>query len=184
MGTGKHGLRLLALRDVHRDPDGALGWIGWVDGLAAHLADHGGPILAAQLQLALVGVAGGQLRIASAADLFPRSVAGVPPARGAAHQFTRLVAQHLLKVVVAAGQAPVAQEHDPHHCAVKEQLLFTHRCAQCSLRTLLLVDVVQDPDGTFGCVVRVDEPPGQAAPEQAAVAPAQLALDAERLALG
>lgn len=86
-------------------------------------------------------------------------------------------------MVVAAGQAPVSQENNAHHRTVEQQLLFAHRSAQCGLGTLLLVDVIKNPDRTLGGIQRVDQPTGQAAPEQATIAAAQLALHAERLSL-
>ena len=78
MGASQRGLGLLALGDVHRDPDGALRRVGRVDGFAAHFANDGGAVLAAQLHLAFVGDACGQGWIAALADFFPRFIAGIP----------------------------------------------------------------------------------------------------------
>ena len=113
----------------------------------------------------------------------PGRIIGIPPARGAAQEFSRLVPQHLLKVMVAARQAPLAQENNAHHGAVKQQLLFAHGSVQGRLGALVLVDVVHDPDGAFRRVLRIDEPPCEAGPEQRAIAALQLALLPEGLAL-
>lgn len=181
--SGQGGLGLLALGDVHGDPDRALGRVGRVDELGAHFADHGRAVAAAQLDLAFVVVPGHQVRVAAAAHVFPARIAGVPAARRAAQQLAALVAQHLLEVAVAACQVPVAQEDDAHHGVVEQELLLVLGSAQGCLGALLLVDVVQDPDGALGGVVRVDEPPREAAPERAAVASAQRALGAKGLPL-
>ena len=184
VGTGQRCLGLFALGDVHRDPDGALRGVGGVDGLAANLADHRGAVLAAEFHFAFIGLTGCQAWIAAAAHLLPSLVAGVPAARRTAHEFAGLEPQHLFKVVVAPGQAPVTQKHNAHHGAVEQQLLFAFSRAERGLGAFLFVDVVEDPDGAFGGVVRIDEPAREAAPEKRAVTAAQLAFHSEGLPLG
>ena len=65
-------------------------------------------------------------------------------ARRGTRQLARFVAQHLLEMVVAAGQSPVAQVHDADHGIVKQHLFFPQRSVQQCLRVALVVDVVSN----------------------------------------
>ena len=181
--AGQRGLGLALRAHIHRDPDRSALHVGRVYGLAADLANDGRAVLGAQRQLALEHHAARQRRVAAAPAFLPVGIAGEPLARGRAHEFAGSVAQHLFEVPIAAREVAFLDEDDAHHGMVEQHLLFAQGRMQLGLGVLLLVDVVDDPDRAFGCVVRVDQPTGEVAPEDPTVAATHLPLFAVGLPL-
>ena len=177
-------LGLLVLGDVQSDPDAALARLGRVKGFAAHVADHDGAVFFAEGGFCGKGLALGQRALAAPANVFPVGVVGVPNARQAALQLAGLVAKHLFKMPVATCQAPLAQKHNADHGVVKQHLFFPQRGVELFLRAPLVVNVVDDPNRAFGGVFWIDQAARQAAPKQAAVAPAHQAIGPIGLAGG
>ncbi len=175
--AGEFRLRLALLAHVHGDADAALFGKERVQRLAAHLAGDRAAVLGEQFHLAGEARA---VRFAVAVALhgLPVGIAEMPLAGRSFGQLARRVAQHLLEMPVAAGEPVVAHECDAHHRVVEQRLLLPDRRVQPDLRVALLVDVIDDPDRSFGGVQRIDEAAREAGPEEAAVLAPHLALAA------
>jgi hypothetical protein len=169
-------LGTFVLGAVFDDEDGAGGRLVRVDHVGDQLRPHHRAVLARHLHFGVEGFADRQQRERHFADARIDLVAGVQRAPRQSEAFVALVAEHLGEAAVVAGDRAVLGKQDADRGVRHDRLHLDHRLARVG-------DVFEDPDGPLGAALGVDRLGAHAAPEQRAVAPAELHLGAfERLA--